>query len=214
MINWQDGSTSATFIADQTGIYSLSISNNCGIQSDQLSLSYDNQEIQWPVIDSFKICPGERVMPDVTQNFDADYHWSDGSSLPLLTVTAADQYTVTITSGCQKLSKTFIVQNKNDCSTQHDFFIPNIFSPNGDNINDVFVVRMNDGLKILTMEGSIFDRWGNLVFRSETIPFSWSGEFSDHRVLPGVYVYAIKFSYELNKEFIKENLTGDITEVR
>jgi gliding motility-associated-like protein len=38
-------------------------------------------------------------------------------------------------------------------------YIPNVFSPNGDNINDVFLLATNEGTDIRSIEVSVFDRW-------------------------------------------------------
>jgi hypothetical protein len=60
----------------------------------------------------------------------------------------------------------------------------------------------------------VYDRWGNLVFSSEVIPFSWDGQFSNADVMPGVYVYTIKVTY-LDQGTEREKLfAGDVTLIR
>src|SRR5690606_3659085 len=59
-------------------------------------------------------------------------------------------------------------------------FIPNIFTPNNDNINDIFEIFHNNSVvKILRLE--IFDRWGNRVYevfeRDIKEPYGWDGTF-------------------------------------
>jgi len=72
----------------------------------------------------------------------------------------------------------------------NDIEIPNVFTPNGDQINDFFVA---DGLTG-QWDMNIYDRWGTLVFASEDASGAgWDG----HNILgleagPGVYFYIIK----------------------
>lgn len=78
-----------------------------------------------------------------------------------------------------------------------DIYIPTVFSPNGDNINDIFevVFHFPDKTKINVFQ--IFDRWGNQLYEklNGTIgeKIGWNGEFKGKKVNPGVYVYAIQY---------------------
>lgn len=75
-----------------------------------------------------------------------------------------------------------------------NIFIPNAFSPNGDGINDVFVVHGGIGIERM-LDFSIYDRWGQQLFSRVDCPLNdpacgWSGEVdSGERINPGVYVY-------------------------
>jgi gliding motility-associated-like protein len=64
------------------------------------------------------------------------------------------------------------------------------------------------------MKGSIFDRWGNLVYGSEAPSFSWNGFFNEEPVMPGVYAYVIQFDYVFDGNTRQEVLYGDVTVVR
>lgn len=72
-------------------------------------------------------------------------------------------------------------------------FVPNTFSPNFDEVNDLFVVQ---GHNILEYEISIRNRWGEEVFRSQDINRHWNGsKFNDGEPLQdGVYTYEIKYT--------------------
>jgi gliding motility-associated-like protein len=93
--------------------------------------------------------------------------------------------------------------------------IPNVFSPDGDGINDIFYVRSSrivEGIK----EMRVFDRWGELVFFQQNVPvndrsYGWNGDHRGKKVNPGVYVYYIVFSVR-DREDIK--LVGDVTVIR
>lgn len=71
-------------------------------------------------------------------------------------------------------------------------FIPNVFTPNGDGINDVFRVM---GSEECIIEMSIYDRWGNLLYTTQTAPFVWDGRVKGGELAnEGAYVYLIRFS--------------------
>jgi len=95
-----------------------------------------------------------------------------------------------------------------DASTQHvfstfEFTVPEGFSPNGDGINDEFVI-----LGLETIDGTqvqIFNRWGAVVFESSNYK---PGNFWDGDNLPdGTYFYIITLPNE-------EAISGDITIAR
>lgn len=97
---------------------------------------------------------------------------------------------------------------------QNGIAVPNVFSPNGDGINELFGVSFGSDLQVVAMKGSIFDRWGNLVYGSDAIPFIWNGLSNDERVMVGVYAYVILVDYTLGGNTRQEVLYGGVTVVR
>lgn len=68
--------------------------------------------------------------------------------------------------------------------------LPNVFSPNGDGINDYFIAENPlDYVKKVDMK--IFNRWGELVFQTSNPLIEWDGKMqnSNNTVSPGVYYY-------------------------
>ena len=68
-------------------------------------------------------------------------------------------------------------------------FIPNAFSPNNDNENDVLFVR---GTLIKDMTFRIYDRWGEMVYSSTEADFCWDGKYKGSTLDPAVFVYYLK----------------------
>jgi hypothetical protein len=64
------------------------------------------------------------------------------------------------------------------------------------------------------MTGSIFDRWGNLVFSTKSIPFSWSGRFNDEEAMPGVYVLVLSWEFNDGGEIRSTSVSADIALLR
>jgi gliding motility-associated-like protein len=70
-------------------------------------------------------------------------------------------------------------------------FVPDAFSPNGDQTNDLFEMK---GRLIEKGEVTIYDRWGNVVFYSNDWRKSWDGNDTKGRlVTPGAYTYRIDY---------------------
>lgn len=101
-----------------------------------------------------------------------------------------------------------------DCPSRLVFYISNVFTPDGNGINDVFGVYSNMPADVLSMQGKIFDRWGNLVFESTDHPFTWDGQFRGEMMNPGVYVYTVKVRYVTPNGEREEVFTGDVTLVK
>lgn len=72
-----------------------------------------------------------------------------------------------------------------------NIYIPKAFTPNGDGVNDYFYVS-GEGIDPDKFEMLIYNRFGNLIFKSVT-PFDyWDGYNSDGSLAPtGIYVYKI-----------------------
>lgn len=90
--------------------------------------------------------------------------------------------------------------------------LPNIFTPNSDGVNDLFIIGVNEAVR--NIELHIFDRWGNNVFDSFDKNIYWDGfnKFTNKLSETGVYSYYLYIETFLNqKRIIKE---GNITLIR
>lgn len=91
-----------------------------------------------------------------------------------------------------------------------DILIPNIFSPNQDGINDDWSITINNNIEVISCD--IFDRWGNLIYKSApTESPIWDGRFNGKLLEQGVFVYKIIYQKSTGE---REVLAGDLTLVR
>lgn len=98
---------------------------------------------------------------------------------------------------------------------ERDVYIPNVFSPNGDNLNDYFTLFTDADVREITLM-EIYTRWGDLVFRKTNFDPNdpaqgWDGKFAGETLNPGVYVYRINIIY--GDEY-KDSFAGDVTIIR
>jgi gliding motility-associated-like protein len=83
---------------------------------------------------------------------------------------------------------------------ESELYLPNAFSPNGDNINDIFLPLFNcDQITFYNLQ--IFDRWGNLIFESTNKDIGWNGKQDEVHMMPGVYPYVVEYElYDSGKK--------------
>jgi gliding motility-associated-like protein len=81
------------------------------------------------------------------------------------------------------------------------FYAPNAFTPNGNGTNDEFMVK-GDGIDLSHFEMSIYDRWGERIFKSNDINKGWNGRKnnSGELVQQDVYVWKVNFNDFKGKE--------------
>jgi gliding motility-associated-like protein len=115
---------------------------------------------------------------------------------------------------------TLIVHNTNGCydtvahgidvGPEFTFFIPNAFTPNGDGINDYF---NGAGIGITKYEMMVFDRWGNMIFDTESLGKPWDGKANagSEMAQQDVYVWKVKLTDVFDK---KHNYIGTVTIVK
>lgn len=196
-----NGTNTPRFVTPVAGTYMLSITTACGTYNsnpvDITVKTLSNVSISNNVI----ICAGENTQ--LMAGGGKDYQWSPAGSLnnpnisnPVAAPVTTTIYTVVIKDnyGCTASASVTVTVL---CDTLE---IPNGFSPNGDGINDVFVI---DGIE--RFAGNvlfIYNRWGNLVYKKKEYANEWDGRANVNGVmfgeeLPnGTYYYIL----DLNKE--------------
>jgi gliding motility-associated-like protein len=133
-------------------------------------------------------------------------------------ITTAYFISVSNSQGCSDQDSVIVFIQKNI-----DIYIPNVFSPNGDGINDRLVISAASEVEeIESME--IFDRWGNLVFASSHFPpndpaYAWDGtrhvggENSNQQQVFNPAVFAFRMMARF-KDGRREVRNGDVTLIR
>ena len=90
------------------------------------------------------------------------------------------------------------------------FYIPDAFSPNGDNVNDLFYPK-GSGLQPSSFRMSIYDRWGKLMFWTNDITKGWDGTNAGTNCTQDVYSYLITVKDDFDKT---HSFNGHITLIR
>ena len=145
-----------------------------------------------------------------------NYEWEPISSLtnpgsqdPIASPDISTTYIVNIKSGnCIKSDSVTIIVTELNCGEPH-VFVPNAFSPNKDNKNDKLTVR-GKYISEENFEFKIFDRLGNLVFKTNNPSTGWEGNYLDSETTckPGVFVYYLDMKCLDGQSYFKK---GNVT---
>jgi gliding motility-associated-like protein len=99
---------------------------------------------------------------------------------------------------CQKVESKIVIY----------YDVPNAFTPNGDGKNDKVTVR---GFGIVKLDFRVYNRWGQLVFRSTDPSQGWDGYYQGRLQPMDVYGYTLELEMYTGERFTKK---GDITLLR
>ena len=90
-------------------------------------------------------------------------------------------------------------------------FIPNVFTPQANGSNDFFQV-FGEKQTWAFFAIQIFDRWGEKVYDSNDMNFTWDGTFKGKLLPSGVYVYAMRIVFI--DDHSEKLFKGDVTLIR
>src|SRR5690606_11891242 len=119
------------------------------------------------------------------------YFWSTYHTIDSITNLAPGEYYVTVTDfhNCSDKDTVVINAGTEDCYITH-IYVPNVFAPDGRGNPENEYLRVY-GKGIETIDFSIFDRWGNVVFHTTDINEGWDGTYKGEPALVGDYTYVM-----------------------
>lgn len=111
---------------------------------------------------------------------------SPTDSMPYVNPLSTDFYYVTVVdaNGCSAEAAILVEVDDNI-----SLFVPNIFSPDNNGINDILYVEGAIGFRNFYF--AVYNRWGELVFDSKDPDDGWDGTHRNERVAEGVFVYVL-----------------------
>lgn len=205
--HWNTGENSSQINVSASGVYSVAITDDNGCSAYD-SVTYTTTQISMDTIADQTICWPDPTTVVAPPGF-AQYVWSNGLVGSNVAFSEIGNYSVTVTdeNGCTA-SDAFDIEF--DCPPWADF--ANAFTPNGDGLNDEFNIR---GDHISNYELKIFDRWGYLVFSSESPNDGWSGYGRNGKQCEiGVYAYIAFYTLGDGANQTRHQRAGNVTLVR
>lgn len=184
---WQDNSTNSTFTVMQSGTYSVDVDLNGCLASSTINVTYS----AGPTVDlgpDLELCEGEVALLDpitMANNF----FWQDSSTAATFTVVETGTYWVMVDDGCGTATDSVEVLVE-FCNIALE--MPNVFSPNGDSYNDLFVPMEMEGINSATL--FIYNRWGKLLFEGNDLLQGWDGNFEGNPCSDGTYYWIVHFT--------------------
>ncbi len=216
-------SNNKSFNSKEAGSYKIYVKDVNGCKVDTTVVVNNGSQVQVALnVDKDSILSGDLINLEAivySKNPIENYYWtpeqyfdSPNNRIQSIALTKSSDITVEVvdSNGCYDKKSIWIRVKE-----YPNVFIPNIFSPNHDGLNDYFYMKSESGIKSIK-KLTIYDRWGGKVFENENLRQNvsidgWDGKCSGKEVMAGVYVYS--FILELNNGDLLD-LTGDITLVK
>ncbi|MFM7024044.1 MAG: gliding motility-associated C-terminal domain-containing protein [Flavobacteriales bacterium] len=210
--NWSTSETSQTIVVTSSGLYVVMVSNAMCTDVDSVYV----QETTLPegvlsdtlnaVSPNYCFSEESAVISAASMdNITYSYMWSTGETTQDITVREEGTYTVTISAGTCSVDDEVTVVDY--CPTT--FYIPNAFTPNGDGRNETFGAS---GQYLEDFEILIFNRWGELIYKSNDYQASWDGTYHGKKVEQDVYVWKVHYAINLpNGKTQDRNRIGHVT---
>lgn len=121
----------------------------------------------------------------------------------LITLTAISDF------GCMDQAQLIIEYDE-----QEIFYIPNTFTPDGDNFNQIFTPVFYSGFDPYNFEMLIFNRWGEIVFETHNAEIGWDGSYGVKGIKAMDGTYSWKITYKNPKTDERKVIVGHVTLMR
>lgn len=200
---WDDNSTQASRTVSAKGKYKVIFTLNGCAYADSAMLGLDSLPAK-PVINDTTVCEDAVLVLDGSAAGATSYAWNTSETTPLISPDSGGVYVVVATNKCGNAADTALIV-VDDCNPP---YIPNVFTPNGDSLNDGFYI---DYKNVIAFKIEIYNRWGERVFESDSPSFIWRGDYNGQLVPSGVYFYIISSQAGIGRT---NNTKGTLTLIR
>ncbi len=182
--NWQDNSTDPHYTVDHNGIYSVAVTVDGCTGTDSIEINFK----PLPIVnlgEDATLCSDKTLSLDVAIP-NSSYLWQDSSVNAQYTITKNGIYWIKLTSdGCENSDTIKVEFTDCDCILA----IPNAFTPNGDGINDKWIIARQDCIAKIAV--SVYNRYGSLIYHSDDYKSDWQGLYKSKNCPDATYYYII-----------------------
>ncbi len=140
----------------------------------------------------------------------AFFVWDDGFEGAQRPIERSGIYRIDMILPCVTVPITLDIE-RSDCAPE--IFFPNVFSPNGDGLNDEFFPSIGTSLTFSSYDLKVFNRWGQVVYQSTAFDRGWDGQIRGTASDTGVYVWVLSYSLAENPESTRV-LSGEVLLVK
>ena len=100
------------------------------------------------------------------------------------------------------------------CFDETIFYVPNTFTPDGDEFNNTFYPVFYSGFDPYNFEMLIFNRWGELIFETHDTEIGWNGSYGNEKIKVQSGVYTWKITYKNKQTDERKEVVGHVTILR
>jgi gliding motility-associated-like protein len=208
---WNTGQSDASIEISKAGTYIVNvIFRNCLLSDTIVVLEMD--ELISGLSADVLYCEEEALKMDIP--IKGTFAWSTGDSSSSILIREEGIYSFTVENQCGVFSQTFkAISQKCECS----IYVPNVFSPDGNGINDYLECGVDCDLPFASKGFHIFDRWGSKVYSNLSTDFSsikWDGRYKGKDLSNGVYTWVFEYEVAFKGDFLKKTVCGDVAIIR
>jgi gliding motility-associated-like protein len=199
---WNTGDTSLKITINQGGMYLVKIHDSaCTFIDTFIIHEYEKPPLNLP--SDTILCDGSILILDAKNVAYTNYLWNTGDTTSQINVYQNGTYTVKANNSNCTITDSTTLKLIN-CYGYH-LYMPNVFTPNGDKINDTF---KGYGEGILEFEMHIYYRWGEEVFTTTDMNKGWDGIYRNNPCTADTYFWTI--TYRLKNEAFNRNEKGTV----
>ncbi|RYY67592.1 MAG: T9SS type B sorting domain-containing protein [Chitinophagaceae bacterium] len=202
---WSNGATTPTISVNGPGNYSVAVQvPGCATPSRDTVLVTTGTLPTVTLGADRQICTSDNLALTFQGTGYTSFVWSTGSTASSITVNTTGDYWVRVQNGCGSSADTLRVQ-ADKCD--EDIYFPSAFTPNHDGKNDGFKALHAPGVTTAYYQLTIYNRWGNRVFRTNYLEAAWGGTIEGERQGINTFVYYAEYRRTPGGPLIKKNGT-------
>ena len=189
---WQDNSRKPYIKVVEPGLYSVKVTdiNGCIATDSVVIKRVENPPANFVTSDT-TLCSYQTIEIKPTSRDYIFYLWSTGSTIPILQINKPGRYSLTVTSPFGCTGTEIINVLPKICINKITF--PNAFTPDNNGLNDIFKPVIEGSVQFYTL--SIYDNWGNCVFKTTNTYTGWNGLYKGNLQPTGCYTWSCKIQF-------------------
>jgi gliding motility-associated-like protein len=220
-INWSNNTSESYIVIEEAGTYSLQASNGCGTITENVVVDYFESGLvmDWDVQLTENDCGSAvEIAAQFTGSGAQSLLWSNGSNANQVQFSHQGpqdyllQLTATDLCNSEEILQQMVALNP--IAISGEIVMPNIFSPNNDGKNEIFLpfteFLPNEALTSYNLK--IYNRWGQLVFETSNPREGWNGKAGNGKSPEGTYFYIAEFQLPCDQK--TQSIEGNVTLVR
>lgn len=189
---WNTGNNTRTITVNQTGLYTVVVRDDRGCETQD---DFRIERIVKPPANFLSsdtaICTYGKLFLQPLGVYN-NYLWNTGDGSRNITITKPGYYWLEVTDANQCVGRDTIIVKQKDCLK--GLFVPTAFTPNQDGRNDIFRALIFGNVK--SFEFSIFNRWGQMIFRTQDPAKGWDGTIGGRVQNTGTFTWLCKYQFE------------------
>jgi gliding motility-associated-like protein len=199
-LSFSEDSLSATTFPDANSIFEVQLSNDAGcLISESIEVQVSNMiHTDSVTISECNESTGEIFISSIGGLGQYTYSMVDSGWVNLtgeFLDLAPGFYSISVFDETECFSLLEYEVTEDTCALE--IFIPNVFTPNGDDVNEAFQIELDGGEDPLMR---IYNRWGRLIYETKDVQNGWNGQVAGFNASEGTYFYVVQVTEAINNE--------------